>query len=86
MADSYVDRATVIDVLQRHGVEVSCGDSGPDGTAMITLFKDGEVDSRRLPNEVSRRVLNYFDRRFGVPIHHFYNPHMAPMKPGEFIQ
>lgn len=82
MADSYVDRATVIDVLQRHGVEVSYDDSGPDGTVMITLFKDGEVDSRRLP----RRVLNYFDRRFGVPIHHFYNPHMAPMKPGEFIQ
>jgi hypothetical protein len=83
---SDVGRATVIDVLRRHGVEVSCDDSGLDNTGMVSLFKDGEVDARRLPSEVSRRVLHYLARRFGVPIHHFYNPHMAPMKPGELIQ
>ena len=88
MADdsSYVGRATVIDVLQRHGIEVSCNDGGPGGAEMVILVNEGILDARKLPSEVSRPVLRYLARLFGVPIHHFYNPHMAPMRPGEIIQ
>jgi hypothetical protein len=88
MADdsSYVGRATVIDVLQRHGVEVSCDDGGPGGSGMVILIKDGKLNARVLPSEVSRPVLRYLARLFDIPIHHFYNPHMAPTRPGEPIQ
>jgi hypothetical protein len=63
MADdfSYVGRATVIDVLQRHGVEVSCDDGGPGGAAMVILVKEGRLDARNLPDEVSRPVLRYLE-------------------------
>jgi hypothetical protein len=88
MADdsSYVARATVIDILLRHGVEVSCDNGGPGGTEMVILVKGEKLDSRKLPVEVSRPVLRYLARLFDIPIHHFYNPHMAPMKPSERIQ
>jgi len=88
MADdsSYVGRATVIDVLQRHGVEVSCDDGGPAAPGMMILIKADKIDSRKLSGEVSRPVLYYLARLFSIPIHHFYNPIMAPMKPTEKVQ
>jgi hypothetical protein len=88
MADdsSYVGRNTIIDVLQRHGVEVSCDDDGPAGPGMMILIKGDKIDSRKLPSEVSRPVLRYLARLFDIPIHHFYNPLMAPMKPSEKVQ
>jgi hypothetical protein len=88
MADdfSYVGRATVIDVLQRHGVEVSCDDGGPAGPGMMILIKGEKIDSRKLPTEVSRPVLRYLARLFDIPIHHFYNPYMAPVKSEEKVQ
>ena len=88
MADdsSYVGRTTVIDVLQRHGVEVSCDDGGPGGPGMVILIRGEKLDARKLSAEVARPVLYYLSRFFCIPIHHFYNPHMAPMKPGERIQ
>ncbi len=82
--DGYVGRTIVIDVLQRNGVQISRQEEGLDG--MLVLVKGEVVDTRRIPDEVSRRVLQYFQRRFSVPIHHFYNPLMAPRLPGEKIQ
>jgi len=87
MADSgYVDKAVVIDVLKRHGVEVSCDDGGPGGPGMYIFVRGEKVDCRRLLPNVHRRVLQRFKRLFGVPIHHFYHPYMAPMRPEESIQ
>ena len=88
MADdsSYVGRASVIDVLQRHGVEVSCDDGGPGGAEMFILVKGTNLGAIKLPIDVSRPVLRYLSRLFGVPIHHFYNPFMAPSTAGEPIQ
>jgi hypothetical protein len=88
MADdsSYVGRATVIDILQRHNVDVSCDDGGPAGPGMMILIKGDKIDSRKMPSEVSRPVLYYLARLFDIPIHHFYNPHMAPIRTGEKIQ
>lgn len=72
MADdsSYVGRASVIDVLQRHGVEVSCDDGGVGGPGMVILVKGEKLDARKLPAEVSRPVLRYLARLFDIPIHH----------------
>ena len=88
MADdsSYVGRAVVIDIWQRRRVEVSCDDDGPAGPGMMILIKGDKIDSRKLPLEVSRPVLRYLARLFDIPIHHFYNPHMAPMRADERIQ
>jgi hypothetical protein len=83
---SYVRRATVIDILQRHGVEVSCDEGGPSGPGMMILIKGDKIDSRKMPDEVSRPVLHYLARLFNIPIHHFYNPFMAPMKADEKVQ
>lgn len=80
----YVNRSVVIDVLRRNGVDVSRDESGPAG--MVILAKGDHIESRSIPAEVSRRMLHYFQRRFGVPIHHFYNPLMAPKLPGESMQ
>ena len=70
----------MIDVLERHGVEVSCEND------MFILIKGDKIDARRIPAEVPRRVLQYFKRLFDVPVHHFYNPLMAPERISDKIQ
>jgi hypothetical protein len=80
----YVKRSIVIDVLLRNGVAVSVDPTG--GPEMMVLIKGDKVDARRIPEEVPRRVLQYLKRHFNIPIHHFYNPLMAPNLPNEKIQ
>ena len=79
-----VDRKTVIRILQANGVKVSPQENGE--ADMMVLAKDDKVEARRIPSKVGRRTLQYFQRSYGVPIHQFYNPLMAPPPPGEQIQ
>lgn len=85
MADEsgYVKKEIVIDVLRRHGVGVSPLGGAPE---VMILIKGDKVDARPLQDEVSRGVLRYLTRHFNIPIHHFYNPLMAPNLPDEKIQ
>ena len=71
-----VKRDIVIMVLRAHGVDISQQESGPGG--MLVLAKDELVEARILPDDVGRRLLQYLQRKFRVPVHHFYNPLMAP--------
>ncbi len=41
---------------------------------MFTLVKAERIESRRIPAQAGRRLLQYFQRHFGVPIHQFYHP------------
>jgi hypothetical protein len=80
----YVPKAVVIDVMQRHGVEVTCDD---DGDGLMLHFIKGQTElSMRLVSEVDRRILQKLKRTFNVPIHHFYHPLMAPAKSSELTQ
>jgi hypothetical protein len=66
-----VSRATFI-VLKAHGVGVS-----DKGDGVWLLVKQGIIETRFLHNDVSKKTLHYFQRKFDIPIHHFYNPQMA---------
>jgi hypothetical protein len=81
--DQLVDRTTVINVLQRHGVEVSLLPGQKD----VALFVKGDIiEVKILPSEAGRKFLHYLARKFDVPVHHFWNPLMAPQLPGERAQ
>ena len=71
-----VYKKTVVDVLRAHGVGVSMQDGATDGS--MVLAKGEVVETRIIPDEVGKKLLHYFERRFEVPLHHFYNPLMAP--------
>jgi hypothetical protein len=71
-----VVRKTVIEVLRAYGVEVSPQESAPNG--MMTLSQGDVLDSRIIPEEVGKKMLHYLERKFQIPLHHFYNPHLAP--------
>jgi hypothetical protein len=76
MSTGNVCKKTVIEVLKAHGVGVSMQENSTDGT--VVLAKDDLLETRIIPDECGKRLLQYFQRRFNVPIHHFYNPLMAP--------
>lgn len=77
MGDGDVERETVIRVLRACGVAVS----QQVGIDLIILEKADNIEVHRLDLAVSRRMLQRFSRRFGVPIHYFYNPdHILPEK------
>ena len=43
----------------------------------MTVFAKGEIiDVRRMPEEFSRRLVNQLARKFGIPVHIFWNPHI----------
>ena len=42
------------------------------------MIKGGTVLAEVLPEWLSRKTLHYLARKFDIPIHHFYNPEMAP--------
>jgi hypothetical protein len=71
-----VCKKTVLEVLQAHGVGVSKQEGATDGT--MVLAKGEILETRVIPDEVGKKLLHYFERRFKVPLHHFYNPLMAP--------
>jgi len=38
---------------------------------------EGTAEVVRLPEEITKRRLNYLSRKYGVPMHHWYNPHLV---------
>lgn len=76
MSTGRVCKKTVLEVLHAHRVGVSPQEGATDGT--MTLAKGDILETRVVPDDVGKKLLQYFARRFKVPIHHFYNPLMAP--------
>ena len=78
-------------VLESHSVDLRLKHS-IDNAQITVMIKDGTVLAEVLPERVSRRTLHYLSRKFNIPIHHFYNPEMAPKDPdlgkdkGEAVQ
>lgn len=81
--DGSVIRSIVIDVLKRNGTDIS---SDPNQTDMYLLVKGELVEIIHIPERCARKTVRYFSRKFGAPIHHFYNPIMAPQRPDETTQ
>jgi hypothetical protein len=81
--DGSVDRSTVIDVLRRNGSEISVMADSPD---MFFIIKGDVFEIITIPPRCRRRLVHYFSRKFTTPIHHFYNPGMAPTLPDETVQ
>ncbi|PYT49516.1 MAG: hypothetical protein DMG44_10650 [Acidobacteria bacterium] len=65
-----VDREIVIAVLRTHSVEVHGQDEGP--ADMLVLAKGNRIEGQRLPNPVSRKMISYLARQYGIPIEKFY--------------
>jgi hypothetical protein len=75
-----VDRDIVIAVLRANGVDVHRQDQGP--ADMLVIAKSGLIEAQQMPKVLSRKMVHYFSRKYGIPIHHFYNPEMgAQIKP-----
>jgi hypothetical protein len=68
-----VDREQVIQVLRHYKLGAS---DDPDNPGCIILAKELILESVPLPNPVSRKMLHYFQRTYGIAIHHFYHPDM----------
>jgi hypothetical protein len=79
--DGSVTRKIVIEVLQRNGAEIS---EQPDKADMYLIVK-GEFEIIAIPEICGRGLVHYLSRKFTAPIHHFYNPLMAPPLPDEKI-
>jgi hypothetical protein len=76
MADGEVNKDTVIEVLRANGVDVFPQQGSPD----IMVFAKGDIlEAKRMASPtVSRRMLHYFQRKFDIPIYHFYHPDGIP--------
>ena len=81
--DGSVMRSEVVDVLERNGAEIS---PDPNQADMFLVVKGEVVEVIALPERCRRQLVRYLSRKFTTPIHHFYNPLMAPRRPGEPIQ
>lgn len=80
--DGSVIRKTVIEVLKSNGSEVS-----PQTEPDMFLVVKGEVfEIIAIPEICGRRLIRYLSRKFTTPIHHFYNPLMAPSRPDDPVQ
>lgn len=53
---------------------------------MFVLTKGNVTEARKITEFVGRRTLHYLQRKFDVPIHHFYHPLKAPQLPDESVQ
>jgi hypothetical protein len=69
-----IDRAIVIQVLRRNSVSVK--EQNTDEPRAYLLVKAERLEVIELHPEVARRMLQYLQRKFGVPIHLFFNPDM----------
>ncbi len=78
--DGSVNRSTVIEVLKRNGSEVS---PQPDKADMFLIVKGDVFEIIAISERCGRKLVRYLSRKFTAPIHHFYNPLMAPALPGE---
>jgi hypothetical protein len=81
--DGSVIRSIVIEVLRRNGCEVS---AQPDKSDMFLIVKGDVFEILAIPERCGRKLVRYLSRKFTTPIHHFYNPLMAPPLPGEDSQ
>jgi hypothetical protein len=73
-----IDRDVVIAVLRRNGVDVHGQQDGPED--MLVLAKGNVIEGQRLPKMVSRKMIHYLARKYGIYIHHFYNPDLGQPK------
>lgn len=80
--DGSVTRDIVIDVLKRNGAEIS---QQPDKVGMFLIVKGEVLEVLVIPEPCGRRLVRYLSRKFTAPIHHFYNPLMAPQLPDEQV-
>jgi len=75
MSDGSVIRRIVIEVLERNEAEVS---PQPDCADMFLIVKGEIFEIVAIPEVCGRKLIHYLSRKFTTPIHHFYNPDMAP--------
>jgi len=70
-----VDAATVLEVLECHGISAT---PDPDNPGQTIFSRGDKFDVREFPADwCGRDVLQYFKRTFGVPMPHFYHPEIA---------
>lgn len=72
--DGCVDSVTVLEVMECHRVSIG---PDPDYPGQTIFSKGNEIDSRVMPDWCDRDLLQYFKRKFGIPIAHFYHPEWA---------
>jgi len=80
--DSAVSRKVVLAALRAKGVDIA----QEEGVGNYTLVKGDRIESVNIPKEVSKRMLQRFQRVYGVPIHWFYNPLMILNEGSQTIQ
>ena len=74
----------VVLVLRAHGVQLTR--ERVHGAMASVMVKGDVIVAEVFSDFVGRRVLQLLQRRFGIPIHHFYHPLMAPAEQEESIQ
>ena len=81
--DGTVVRKTVIEVLECNGAEIHPHFSSTD---MFLVVKGEISEVIAIPEICGRKLVRYLSRKFTSPIHHFYNPLMAPPRPDSSVQ
>jgi serine/threonine protein phosphatase PrpC len=74
MSEGSLPVGSVLGVLRAHGL--SCYSQAEDPTHTVVADGHGLILAFSLGTFVSRRMVQSLSRRFGVPIHLFYNPQM----------
>jgi hypothetical protein len=72
-----VPLANVFRVLRAWRVGAS---QDPENPGAYLLVKGKVAESKTLPECVSREMLHYLQRKFGIWIHHFYHPEMMAVQ------
>ena len=70
-----VDLDVAIAVLRANGVVVHGQDKGPAN--MLVIARGDLIEAQQFPKNLSRKMVHYLSRKYGVPIHYFYNPQMG---------
>ena len=73
-----VPQVNVLRVLEAWKVGISPDVQNPGA---YLLAQGNVVESLPLPDCVSRKMLQYLKRKFGIYIHHFYHPEMMIQAP-----
>ncbi len=72
--DGEVSKAVALEVLECHDVEHFDDPTTPGNTVTV---RGDVIDSKEIPEYLDRDLLQYYKRKFGVPMHHFYHPDVA---------
>jgi hypothetical protein len=72
MHEGDVSKEILISVLRANGVDVS----NQEDTGMTVFAKGDVIEVVNLDPFVRRKMVHWFQRKFNVPIHLFYNPLM----------